>query len=101
MLQMTAEPADNWLRPRGIPLLNESHVPIVKLAESHWLDWTATPRDYFDVRVPNAFQALRGNVAVETAPGQWRVEFNDSRAAALTFELAEQVVGWPGRTAGP
>jgi hypothetical protein len=98
MLQMTAGPADNQLRPRSIPMLNESHVPMAKLAESYWLDWTVTPRDYFDVRVPNAFRALRGNVAVETAPGQWLVEFNDSRAAALTFELAEQVVGWPGFT---
>ena len=37
-------------------------------------------------------------VAAETAPGQWRVELDGSRGAALTFEFTEQVVGWPGFT---
>jgi alpha-L-rhamnosidase len=97
-LQMTNGPADTGLRPRRIPMLQESIMPVVKLAETYWLNWSVTPRDYFDFRVPNAFKAEHADVAVETAPGQWRVELDGSRAAALTFELPEQVVGWPGFT---
>jgi alpha-L-rhamnosidase len=98
MLQMSAGPDDTQLRPRSIPLLQESFVPVAKLAETYWLDWRTTPRDYFDFRVPDAFRAQRADLAVETAPAQWRVELDGSRAAALTFELVEQVVGWPGFT---
>jgi alpha-L-rhamnosidase len=98
MLQMNNGPGDTQLRPRSIPLLQESFVPVAGLAETYWLDWDTTPRDYFDFRVPNAFRAQSVDLAVENTPGQWRVELDGSRAAALTFELAEQVVGWPSFT---
>ena len=86
------------LRPRSIPLLKESFVPVARLAESFRLDWRTRPQDYFDFRVPDAFSVQREECAVETAPGQWRVELDGRRAAVLTFNLAEQVVGWPGFT---
>ncbi len=98
MLEFGAGPAYSELRPRSIPLLHESFVPAAKLAEAFWLDWRTSPQDYFDFRVPDAFHAQRADLAVETAPGQWRVELDGSRGAVLTFELAEQVVGWPGFT---
>jgi hypothetical protein len=98
MLDLGGGPPDTQLRPRSIPLLRESFVPAAKLAETFWLEWRVTPQDYFDFRVPDAFQAQRRDVAAEPAPGQWRVELDGSRGAALTFELAEQVVGWPGFT---
>ncbi len=98
MLQMNAGPGDTQLRSRSIPMLQESNVPVVKLAETYWLQWSASVRDYFDVRVPNAFHAQHGDVAVESVSGEWRVDLDGTRAAALTFELAEQVVGWPGFT---
>jgi hypothetical protein len=98
MLDLGGGPPDTQLRPRGIPLMRESLVPAAKLAETYWLDWRTTPQDYFDFRVPDAFRAQRGDVATEPAPGQWRVELDGSRGAALTFELAEQVVGWPAFT---
>jgi hypothetical protein len=98
MLDLGGGPPDTQLRPRSIPLLRESFVPAAKLAETFWLEWRVTPQDYFDFRVPDAFQAQRRDVAAEPAPGQWRVELDGSRGAALTFEFAEQVVGWPGFT---
>ena len=61
-----------------------------------WLEWHTTPEDYFDFRIPDAFSAAREQSAVETAPGQWRVELDGKRGAALTFEFRDQVVGWPG-----
>ena len=91
-------PANCQLRPRSIPMLRESIVPVARLVESFRLDWRVTPQDYFDFRVPDAFSVQREDCAVETAPGQWRVELDGRRAAALTFNLAEQVVGWPGFT---
>ena len=96
MLDLGGGPPNTQLRPRSIPLMRESLVPAAKLAESCWLEWRTTPQDYFDFRIPDAFRAQRGDVASAPAPGQWRVELDGSRGAALTFELAEQVVGWPG-----
>jgi hypothetical protein len=98
MLDLGDGPTDTQLRPRSIPLLDESFVPAAKLAESYWLDWRISPKDYFDFCVPNAFRAQREDLAVEIAPGQWRLELVGSRAAALTLEFVEQVVGWPGFT---
>jgi len=98
MLDIGPGPADTQLRPRSIPLMRESFVSVTKLAETYWFTWNSTPRDHFDFRVPNAFEAQHGDVADETAPGEWRVQLDGSRAAALTFELTEQVVGWPGFT---
>ena len=72
--------------------------PIAKLENRSGFDWRATPEDYFDFRIPDAFNAQREEVATETAPGQWRVELDGRRGAALTFNLDEQVVGWPGFT---
>ncbi len=86
------------LRPRSIPMLHETLVPVARLVESFRFDWRVTPEDYFDFRVPDAFNAQREEVATETAPGHWRVELDGRRGAALTFNLTEQVVGWPGFT---
>ncbi len=88
-------PADAELRPRTIPMLVESDVPAAKLSESLWLRWTRPAEDYFDFRTPDPFQVERSAVAVESEPGQWLVNLDGQRAAVLTFEFAEQVVGWP------
>jgi len=96
MLDLGGGPPDSELRRRSIPLLRESMVPVARLTESAWLDWHATPEDYFDFRIPNAFSASREQVAAEAAPGQWRVSLDGTRGAALTFEFQDQIVGWPG-----
>ena len=83
------------LRPRSIPLLEESSVPVARLAESIWVDWRRPPQEYFECRPPEAFVIVRRPSAVETAPGQWEIVLDGKRGAALTFELEEQVVGWP------
>ena len=95
-LDLGGSPPDAALRPRSIPMLRESLVPAAKLTETCWLQWHSRPEDYFDFRIPNAFSASREQVAVETAPGQWRVELDGTRGAVLTFEFQDQIVGWPG-----
>jgi alpha-L-rhamnosidase len=86
------------LRERSIPMLKESLVPAARLVESFRLEWRLSPRDYFDFRVPNAFSVQHEDCATETAAGHWRVELDGRRGAVLTFNLAEQVAGWPGFT---
>jgi alpha-L-rhamnosidase len=88
-------PADTALRPRSIPLMHEVLVPVLRLAGSHWLRWRRTPQEYFECRTPEAFAADRQPSAVALEPGVWRVEMDGRRGAVLTFELAEQMVGWP------
>jgi hypothetical protein len=101
------------LRPRAVPFMQESFVP-AQLTESMWIEWIRPPEEYFEYRTPNAFHAVREPSAVELVPrgpaigaemcapasearpgGKWQVELEETRAAALTFELHEQMVGWP------
>jgi hypothetical protein len=106
------------LRARSIPLMHETVVPAL-LAESMWIEWIRPPEEYFEYVTPHAYRAVREPSAVELYPrtrtfgedmcaparppsageaapkGKWTVELDGTRAAALTFELYEQMVGWP------
>jgi alpha-L-rhamnosidase len=95
MLDVGGGPPDAELRPRSIPLLRESFVPVARLAETYRLTWRTTPQDYFDFRTPDAFAVQREDCARPAGPGQWQVELDGSTGVALTFEFTEQVVGWP------
>lgn len=88
-------PADCVLRPRSVPLLREVRVPVKALQESLWLKWKRTPLEYFESRTPNAFDVDRAASAVEVGQGSWRTTLDGGRAAALTFDLPEHVVGFP------
>lgn len=94
-LDVGGGPADTELRPRSIPMLEESLVPAERLAESMWAEWRRPPQEYFECRVPDALTVHREPCAVEAQPGVWRVELDGRRGALLTFEWREQVVGWP------
>jgi len=94
-LDVGGGPSNTELRPRSIPLMHESFVPVKQLSESLWLEWTRPPEEYFAFRVPGAWREVRQPCARELAPGQWQVTLDGARGAVLTFELAEQVVGWP------
>lgn len=90
-----AGPAAAELRPRSVPLLEESIVPAARLAESFRIDWRWPPREYFECRPPDAFAIVPGPSAVEASPGRWEAALDGRRGAVLTFELDEQIVGWP------
>ena len=83
------------LRPRSIPLIREVLVPVTRLAESCWIDWVRLPEEYFEFRPPEAFRVERQPSAIELTPGEWQVNLDGVRGAALTFELTEQIMGWP------
>ncbi len=98
MLDPDSGPSDAELRPRSILLMQESMVPIAKLSECHSIKWQVDPHDYFDFRGPDAYLATPAAVPVETGAGEWLVEMDGESALALTFEFAEQIVGWPAFT---
>ena len=95
MLDVGRGPSGTELRARSIPMLRETFVPVRRLAESLRLEWARPPEEYFECRTPAAFKEDRRPCAVETAAGTWQVDLDGAQGAVLTFELEEQVVGWP------
>jgi len=83
------------LRPRTVPFLNEVNVPAKQLSESTWIEWRRPLQDYFDCVTPNCFDVVRTPCATPIGSNSWRINLGGARAAALTFEFEEQVVGWP------
>ena len=83
------------IRKRSVPMMKEVDVPVSKLSESMWIDWKRSPEDYFDMIVPDAFDVIREPVTTHNTKDSWIVTPNHDHAAALTFEFAEQGVGWP------
>ena len=88
-------PAGSELRTRSIPMLRETLVPVARLAETLRIKWLRPAEEYFECRPPHAFEVDRQACATDLAPGQWKVTCDGLGGAALTFELAEQIVGWP------
>ncbi len=83
------------LRPRSVPLLSEALVPVKRLTEQFRVEWVRPAEEYFECVSPNAFKAEAATIAREAGPGVWQIDLDGSQAVALTFELQEQIVGWP------
>ncbi len=77
-------PNDSTLIKRTIPLLTESDV-VAKLTHNHHVRWLSNIDDWFEFRAPNCFEITPAELShsVGTTP------------TALTYELEEEVVGWP------
>src|SRR5262249_365275 len=95
MLDLQGEHGAAKLRARSVPAMREYRVPVLGLAESCSITWTRPVEEYFELRAPGVFRADREPVAREVSPGSWEAELAAERGTALTFELAEQIVGWP------
>ena len=95
MLDVGTGPSETELRPRSIPLLREANVPVRRLAESLRLEWSRPPEEYFECRTPDAYRVECRPCAVEGGSGSWTVELREKCGSVLTFELEDQVVGWP------
>ena len=97
-------PAGAELRPRSIPLLREEEiVPVSRLNDQRRLEWLRPVREYFECRPPGAYRTdpAGGPIATEVARDGntgWEFALTPERGVLLTYELAEQVVGWPGFT---
>jgi hypothetical protein len=87
-------PESASLRRRSVAMLEEKQVPVSRLTETAWVKWLQPPEDYFDMIVPDAFTAIRETVS-KYENGACRIPVRRGHAALLTFELQEQLVGWP------
>ena len=83
------------IRKRSIPMMKENDVAVNDLVETAWLKWKRPCEEYFDMLVPNAYDAEWADVAHEKNKGVWEVEQCDGKTVVLTFDFKEQAVGWP------
>ncbi len=83
------------LRKRSVPLLQEITIEECRLEEALTLKWNKPVWDYFDMIVPDAYEA--GTPINFLSPGKpWAFQLNDKdQSAVLTFSFTEQIVGWP------
>ena len=86
---------ESQLRERSIPLMKENYVAVKQLTEAFWLDWKIPSENYFDMKVPNAFEAAPMLPLPDFSGKTITLNPNGEKAAALTFEFDEQSVGWP------
>jgi hypothetical protein len=86
---------ESQLRERSIPLMKENYVAVKQLTEAFWLDWKIPSENYFDMKVPNAFEASPILPLPDFSGKTITLNPNGEKAAALTFEFDEQSVGWP------
>lgn len=95
LFDSNGDPTITQLRKRSVPMLDDIHVQDFQLREQFRVTWHRPAEEYFDMDTPNAFSAQPANVAVQSTSGRYQVRMNTQEATALTFETAEQVVGWP------
>ena len=92
----TVDPAVSGLLEREIPALREYEVPAKSLAQSFSMKWNREPDDWFDFRIPGAYTVIDKPVATAAGKGTWKLPCTpEGHAHCLTFELAEQLIGWP------
>ncbi|MBS3762653.1 MAG: alpha-L-rhamnosidase N-terminal domain-containing protein [Planctomycetes bacterium] len=85
------------LRTRQIPLMRETDVSVEGLRDSGRVTWKRDPDDWFDYRVPDSFEINSEGTAEEIEEGAWEFPAPSvpEEGVYATFELEEQVVGWP------
>jgi alpha-L-rhamnosidase len=83
------------LGERSIPMLEERLVPATNLAESYALEWRVPPEDYFDFHMPDDVLTASPVAVGQQDDGAITLNLEPTQCLALTFEFAEQLVGWP------
>lgn len=83
------------IRQRSIPMMKENNVSVDKLVETAWVTWKRPCEEYFDMLVPNAYEAEWADLAHKKSNDAWEVKDSLGKAAILTFDFKEQSVGWP------
>jgi hypothetical protein len=86
---------ESQLRERSIPLMKENNVDVKQLTEAFWIDWKIPSENYFDMKVPKAFDAVPLLPLPRFDNKTVTIQPNGSKAVALTFEFDVQSVGWP------
>jgi alpha-L-rhamnosidase len=117
LMETSADKSVCCLLPRSIPLLKESFIPVRKLTEAFLISWNRPPEEYFAMVPGGAYTQAPFSGIRETPPGTWQLEAHEThvpheslearethvprvgtrhgQSIALTFEMEEQVVGFP------
>ncbi len=95
MLEIQGDRDTSTLSPRSIPLLDETKIPVKGLVESYTIEWHRPPEEYFECETPGSYSANPGASVNDAGKGRWRVQIDELKGTALTFEFEEQIVGWP------
>jgi alpha-L-rhamnosidase len=90
---MAPDPAGCGLLPRRIPFMREEWVGVSRLRRFVGVEWRRPIREFFDLRIPESFREIP--VDPPQGSGNWTFTPGES-GVLLTFELPEQMVGWPG-----
>lgn len=93
--EIYGNPAISEIRQRSIPMMKENEVAVDNLVETAWITWKRPCEEYFDMLVPNAYDANWADLAHEVSDGVWEVKDSLGKSAVLTFDFKEQSVGWP------
>ena len=83
------------LYQRSIPLMVENDVKAKCLAEAYWINWKKPAENYFDMKVPDSFDAVKISPLPVNNDGKITINPDGKKSVALTFEFVEQSVGWP------
>jgi hypothetical protein len=89
------DPAGAVLRAREVPLVRETFHTVGRLARSGRVRWRRDPRDWFEYRIPGSFEIVDETAAAPSGEGAWQLAPPAGEGAFATFELPEQMVGFP------
>jgi hypothetical protein len=92
---LRGDPAQCGLRPRSVPLMRESMIPAERLSSSFFVTWRVPPEEYFEFLTPEAFTVERRAPAAAAGEHEWGVTLEEGKGSVLTFEFAEEGIGWP------
>ncbi len=75
--------------------MRETFHTVGRLTRSGRVRWLRDPRDWFEYRIPGSFEIVDQTSAAPSGEGAWRLEPPPGEGAFATFELPEQMVGFP------
>jgi alpha-L-rhamnosidase len=93
--EIRANPDECDIRERSIPLMKEFHGGYAKLADNFAVEWTGDPERYFEFLTPGLYTPKPLNDLKISGSGQISFELIPPTGVLLTFELEEQMVGFP------
>jgi alpha-L-rhamnosidase len=93
--EIRADARDCDIRQRSIPLMKEFHGGNAKLADRFAVEWKGDPERYFEFLTPGLYEAKPFNDLKISDAGHISFSLSRPTGVLLTFELKEQMVGFP------
>jgi hypothetical protein len=95
LYETTAPTETSALLARSIPLLQEKEITVAHLRSVHRILWKRPAAEYFDVLSPASYNAERTGTPNAGPRGEYALVCKSSDSFALTFELDDEIVGYP------